>query len=152
MDFVPEVPRDARFFGTHEAYFLILKEKFGEEAALEAMRCAMERNLTNAYVSMGFHKGNPQYFARVVGERDKSVGLHVGFPVVSDDKIIYQLRTDPFPGLKSHVVPEKLDATYMDFKVSFLLGSSWSYNTTKHLWEGKDCTEHVIEWSQRTQW
>ncbi len=136
---------NAAFFGAHERYFLVLKEVFGEQKALEIVTKVMEANLGKSYSSMGFEKCNPRDFARVVGERDKSVGLDVRFPVVSDSKIIYQFHTDPFPGLKGHVEPEKLDATYMRFKVEFLLGQGWTYRTTKHLWKGYAFTEHVIE-------
>jgi len=136
---------NAAFFGTHEAYFLVLKDLKDEEFALDAVRRVMERNLGKSYAAMGFQKGEAADFARVVGERDASVGLHVEFPVVSDGKIVYQFHTDPFPGLKGRVAPEKLDATYMKFKVDFLLGSGWTYKTTKHLWNGDPFTEHVIE-------
>jgi hypothetical protein len=135
---------NAAFFGAHEAYFLILKEMEGEEFALEAITKVMRHNLGKAYSSMGFRKGDPHEFARIVGERDKSVGLHVEF-IISENKIIYQFHTDPFPGLKGHVSPEKLDATYMKFKISFLLGSGWHYRTTKHIWKGDSFTEHIIE-------
>ena len=136
---------NAAFFGTHEAYFLALKELKGEDFALNTMRHVMERNLGAAYRKMGFVVGNSHDFARVVGERDESVGLHVEFPVVTDEKIVYQFHTDPFPNLKGHVTPEKLDATYMKFKVSFLLGSEWSYKTTQHIWNDAPYTEHIIE-------
>jgi len=135
---------NAAFFGAHETYFLILKGLKGEEFALDAIRRVMERNLGSAYNSLGFTKGVPEDFARVVGERDASVGLIVKFPVVSENKIVYQFHIDPFPGLKGHVAAEKLDATYMKFKVAFLLGK-WTYRTTKHLWKGDKYTEHVIE-------
>ena len=135
---------NAAFFGTHEAYFLILKEQEGEEFALDAIRRVMERNLGKSYKAVGFAKGNPKDFAKVVGKRDASVGLIVKFPVVSENKIVYQFHIDPFPGLKGHVAAEKLDATYMKFKVAFLLGK-WTYRTTKHLWKGDKYTEHVIE-------
>lgn len=137
--------RNEAFFTTHEAYFLTLKALKGEEIALDIMKRVMRRNLDSAYSSMLFTKGNPEDFARVVSKRDKSVGLHVEFPAVTDDRIVYQFHTDPFPGLKGYIEPEKLDATYMEFKVLHLLGDDWHYTTTKHLWKGDDCTEHVIE-------
>lgn len=136
---------NAAFFAMHEAYFLKMKELQGESAALQLMAAVMEYNLCKAYMQMGFAKGDPEDFARVVGERDKSVGLHIEFPVITDSVIVYQFHTDPFPNLKGQVDPEKLDATYMKFKVSFLLGDGWTYRTTKHLWKGDGYTEHVIE-------
>ena len=136
---------NASFFGCHEAYFLILKELKGERFALDAIRRVMKRNLSKAYTSSGFIKGDPKSFAKVVSKRDASVGLVVKFPVVSENKIVYQFHTAPFPGLKGHVAAEKLDATYMKFKVDFLLGKGWSYQTTKHLWKGDKYTEHIIK-------
>ncbi len=135
---------NAAFFGAHEAYFLILKELEGEDFALKAMRRVMERNLGRAYSAMEFEKGSPHGFVRVVGERDKSVGLRVEFPHVSNRKVVYRFHTDPFPNLRGHVDPYKLDATYMKFKVDFLLGSKWKYDTASHLWLGAPYTEHVI--------
>lgn len=136
---------DARFFGTHEAYFIEAKEMFGEDHALKLMAQVMERNLGAAYNKMGFQKGNPEDFARVVGERDESVGLEVAFPVVEKKRVVYRFLTDPFPNLKNHVSHwSKLDATYMEFKVRFLLGNGWKYETTRHIWKGDPFTEHVI--------
>jgi len=135
---------NAAFFGTHEAYFLIIKEKFGEEKALEVMRSVMERNLGRSYMLSGFTKGDPHSFIRVVGERDESVGLKIEFPAVTTTKIVYRFLTDPFPNLKGQIEAHKLDDTYMKFKVRFLLGN-WRYKTTKHLWNGDQFTEHVIE-------
>ncbi len=136
--------RNEAFFRAHERWFIQVKERYGEADALACMRSVMEYNLGNAYGD-GFAKGNPQDFARVVGERDASVGLTVKFPVISDNKIVYQFHTDPFPELRGHVSAENLDATYMKLKVHHLMGDGWSYTTTKHIWHGDDCTEHVIE-------
>ncbi len=144
MDFPPVVPYNAEFFADYEQRFLEKLNEFGETAALEHMRTLFASRLGSAYEKTGFTKGNPKDFARCVGERDASVGLHVSFEV-SDGKIVYRFHTDPFPGLRGEVEPEKLDATYMDFKVDFLLGSGWSYKTTKHIWRGDEYTEHVIE-------
>ena len=132
------------FFGLYENWFLVLKEELGEAKALELFTKVMCFGLGKAYDSMGFKKGFAKEFARVVGARDDSVGLCVEFPEVSEKRIVYQFHTDPFPGLKGKVAPEKLDATYMQFKVDYLLGAGWSYKTTKHLWKGDKFTEHVI--------
>lgn len=136
---------NAAFFGLHEVYFLVLKELKGEDFALDAVQRVMERTLGKAYTFTGFKKGDPQSFARVVGSRDESVGLKVEFPEVTENRVIYRFLVDPFPGLKGHVAPEKLDATYMRFKIEFLLGKEWHYKTTKHIWKGDAFTEHVIE-------
>lgn len=132
------------FFGLYENWFLVLKEEIGEERAIELFTKVMVLGLKKAYDAMGFGKGVAKEFARVVGARDDSVGLRVEFPEVSENRIVYQFHTDPFPGLKGKVAPEKLDATYMRFKVDYLLGQGWSYMTTKHLWRGDSFTEHVI--------
>ena len=136
---------NAAFFGLHELYFLALKEKKNESFALEMMQAVMERGLGKAYTFAGFKKGDANSFARVVAARDESVGLKVEFPEVRDKRIVYRFLTDPFPNLKGRVAAEKLDATFMKFKVEFLLGKEWSYTTTKHMWNGDSFTEHVIE-------
>jgi hypothetical protein len=138
-------PYNAAFFKTHEVYFLTIRDTSDETTALDAMRAVMERNLGAAYDTMGVKRGNPQDFVRVVGERDASVGLHVEFPVVNEKKIVYQFYTDPFPGLNGEVDPQKLASTYMDFKVSYLLGANWAWRMTKHAWRGNEYTEYVIE-------
>ena len=132
------------FFTLYENFFLILKEDLGEDNALELLGKVMERGLGRAYDSMGFQRGSPQDFARVIKARDESVGLHVEFPEIGESRIAYRFHTDPFPNLKDRVEPEKLDRIYMAFKVSHLLGEGWSYSTTKHRWKGDALTEHVI--------
>lgn len=139
------VEYNAAFFGLYQNLFLVLKEELGEEKALELFTKIMEKGLKAAYDKTGFKKGNPGDFARVVGERDESVGLRVEFPLIANNKLIYEFWTDPFPGLNGAVDSSKLDATYMSFKVRYLLGEDWSYKTVKHLWNKADCTQHVIE-------
>jgi len=136
---------NAAFFSLYSNLFKVLKEEFGEEKAFELFTKVMVRGLKNAYDAMGFTKGNPKDFARVLKARDESVGLKVEFPQVNENKVIYQFHTDPFPQLKGFVDAEKLDATYMKFKVEYLLGFEWNYKTTKHIWKGDKYTEHVIE-------
>ena len=136
---------NSAFFDLHEVYFLVLKEEKGEKFALDMMRRVMEQTLGKAYTFAGFKKGDAHSFARVVQARDEAVGLHVEFPEVTEQAIVYQFHTDPFPNLKGHVDSEKLDAAYMKFKVEFLLGKEWHYRTTKHIWKGNACTEYVIE-------
>jgi hypothetical protein len=132
------------FFGLYENLFLVLKEEFDEERALELFAKVMRFGLKKAYDTTGFQKGNPKEFVKVVGARDKSVGLKVSFPTIEKDKIVYRFLTDPFPGLNGKVAPEKLDTTYMEFKVDYLLGSDWKYETSKHFWKGDKFIEHVI--------
>lgn len=135
---------NAAFFGLYEKLFIILKENFGEEKALDLFRQIMEKGLKKAYDASGFERGNSQDFVRVVGERDRNVGLRVEFPEITENKIVYQFHVDPFPNLKSQVEYGKLDDTYMAFKIRYLLGESWTYKTTKHLWGGDEFTEHII--------
>lgn len=131
---------NAAFFGLYENLFIILKENFGEERALDLFRQIMEKGLKKAYDASGFKRGSPKDFVRVVGERDRNLGLHVEFPKITENKIVYRLYTDPFPGLKGQVEHKKLDDTYMNFKVKYLLGEEWTYKTTKHLWDGDEFT------------
>lgn len=136
---------NAAFFTLYANLFKVLKEEFGEEKALEIFTKIMERGLKSAYDSMGFQRGNTKDFARVLKARDESVGLEVSFPTITENKVIYRFNTDPFPMLKGIVDAGKLDATYMRFKVNYLLGNEWGYKTTKHIWRGDDFTEHAIE-------
>ncbi|MBI2583830.1 MAG: hypothetical protein HYW25_04135 [Candidatus Aenigmarchaeota archaeon] len=134
---MPELPPyNAAFFGLYETLF--------ETEGINAFRRVIRAALKKSYDRARFKKGVPHEFVRVVGERDSSVGLHVEFPKVTEDKIVYRFHTDPFPNLQGKVSPRTLDATYMEFKVSYLLGEEWTYKTTKHLWRGDDCTEHII--------
>lgn len=134
---------NAAFFGLFENTFKLLKNEFGEEKALDLFTKLMTVGLGKAYGD-NFVKGQPKEFARLVSERDKMVGLHVEFPQIDDKTIIYQFHDDPFPNLKGEVNAEKLDKTYIDFKINYLLGEGWQYHTTKHLWWGDKYTEHVI--------
>ncbi|MEM7821838.1 MAG: hypothetical protein QXX38_03460 [Candidatus Aenigmatarchaeota archaeon] len=132
------------FFRTFENFFLVLKERFGEKVALSVVREVMERNLKEAYDGMEFRFGKPEDFARVVGARDKSLGLKVEFPEVSKNRIVYRFYTDPFPGLKGKVNHKEFDDTYLSFKLRYLLGEDWDYITTQHIWDDAPFTEHII--------
>ena len=104
----------------------------------------MRFGLKKSYDVSDFKKGSPKDFARVVGERDKSVGLKVSFPEVNETRVVYRFLTDPFLGLNGKVDAHKLDDTYMAFKVEYLLGNDWNYKTPKHIWKGNAFTEHII--------
>ncbi len=134
---------NAAFFGLFENVFKLLKEEYGEDRALEHFSTLMERGLSKSY-GTNLKKGDPVEFERLVAERDKLVGLHVEFPGVTDNELVYQFHDDPFPNLKGYVDHRKLDHCYMNFKVQYILGSEWDYKTTKHLWNGDAYTEHVI--------
>jgi hypothetical protein len=134
---------NAAFFGLYENWFKIISQEKGQETALLLFRKVMEKGLTSAYGN-NFSKGNPEDFVRLVGERDDNVGLIVKFPLITDNKIIYQFHTDPFPGLKGVVAHNELDDTYISFKVKHLLGDNWNYKNTSHIWNGDSYTEFTI--------
>lgn len=134
---------NAAFFGLFENTFILLKKEFGVNKALDLFTQLMTTGLSKAYGD-SFIKGQPQEFARVVSERDKLVGLHVKFPQIDDQTIVYQFHDDPFPNLKCEVDAALLDKSYIEFKINHLLGSDWHYHTSKHLWLGDKYTEHVI--------
>lgn len=134
---------NAAFFGLFENIFKLLKKEYGEERALSLFSNLMEMGLSKSYGS-DFKKGDLDEFARLVGERDERVGLHVEFLKKSDNELIYQFYDDPFPNLKGIVDFHKLDNCYMAFKVNYILGERWNYKTTKHLWNEDNCTEHLI--------
>jgi len=136
--------KNLAFFGLYENLFIVLKEEHGEEVALDIFRKVMEKGLKTAYDKMGFKKGNINDFVRVLTERDNSVGLRVKFPEVTENKIVYQFYDDPFPRLKGRVEHEKLDDTFISFKIKHILGNEWKYKTTKHAWDGNEYTEYVI--------
>lgn len=136
-------PYNAPFFGLFQNLFLVSKQKFGETVAMSLFTDVMEKGLKAAY-GENFVKGDTQSFVEAVGERDKDVGLDVKFRDVTKESLTYEFHTDPFPLLRGQVVPQALDAAYMNFKVRHLLGSEWKYDTRKHLWKGDDCTQHVI--------
>ncbi|MBL7160408.1 MAG: hypothetical protein ISS93_00980 [Candidatus Aenigmarchaeota archaeon] len=131
------------FFKSIETIFLLYKEKHGEEQALAFFREFFATRLKAVYDSMGFEKGKPEDFKRVVEENDKNLGLPVEI-ILEGNKIIYRFLEDPFPGLRGQVDAEKWDSCFMDFKISHILGD-WSRKVTKHLWKGDPYTEHVIE-------
>lgn len=136
-------PRNEPFFDLYENIFKLLKEKYGMDKTLELMYELFSASLAQSY-GTNFKKGDPHDFARIVGLHDNIVGLRVNFPKITDDLIIYQIQDDPFPNLKGLVDPEKLDASYMNFKLKYLLGDDWAYKMTKHFWWGDDCIEHYI--------
>ncbi|MBI4019945.1 MAG: hypothetical protein HY367_01325 [Candidatus Aenigmarchaeota archaeon] len=136
--------RNEAFFSALENMFLVEKERHGAEQALELFTSVIRRGLRKAYSTQSYMKGDTGDFARVVGARDKAVGLRVEFDDIKKDGLVYRFLDDPFPNLKGQVNYGDLDATYMRFKVDFLLGNGWHYSTGKHLWLGNKYTEHVI--------
>jgi len=134
---------NAAFFGLYENWYKIISNELGEETAIKLFKKVMQDGLKKAY-GEGFNKGNPSEFVRLVGERDNNVGLLVKFPVIEENKIVYQFHTDPFPNLKNHVSHDKLDDTFISFKVKHLLGDEWQYKTTAHMWNGDNYTEFTI--------
>lgn len=131
-------------FGLYQNLFLVLKKEFRERKALGLLGKILQKGLKTAYDQTKFRKGSPFDFCRVVKARDQSGGLRVSVRATKN-RIVYRFYTDPFPLLKGKVPAKKLDATYMPFKVRYLLGKNWRYRTTKHAWNGARFTEHVIE-------
>lgn len=138
-------PYNTAFFGLYQLMFRQYRERHGMEETLRFMSEDIFPNaLGPAYDQMGFQRGNVQDFARVIRERDNAVGIRVELPVVKENRIVYRFLTDPFPNLKGLVDPHDLDATYLRFKVRYLLGENWTYTTTQHIWEGAPYSEHII--------
>lgn len=135
------------FFKLYESFFLKLKEKLGTKG-IEIWKETMGEALTKAYLEGGAQKGKGvDEFITFVGERDKGVGLEVSFEK-TENGFIYRFHTDPFPGLKGKTDWKILVDGYLSAKRDFFLGENWNYKTIKHIWEGDDCTEHVL-WLSR---
>jgi len=135
---------NAAFYNGLTAVFIEYKKRHGEEQAIDFMRSVFSSRLKDVYDKLGFVKGSPEDFIRVVRTNDEMLGLEVEFELAVD-KIIYRFHTDPFPNLKGHVDPTKFDDSYLRFKVEYILGDGWTYSTPKRLWRGDPFTEHVIE-------
>src|SRR3989338_2215895 len=135
---------NAAFFNGLTAVVLALKKRYGEGAAIDVMAEVFSARLKAVYDRLGFRKGSPEDFVRVVGANDEMLGLVVEFKI-ENGKIIYRFHTDPFPLLKGQVDSKMFDDSYIRFKVEYVLGNEWTYHTTKHLWKGDPFTEHVIE-------
>lgn len=132
------------FFGLYENFLKVMIDEIGLDQALIIFTKTMEMGLKKSYDLYGFTKGNPKSFSHVIKERDNFVGIDVAFPEISENKIVYRFHTDPFPNLKGIIDHSLLDKTYLSFKINYLLGHRWVYNTTKHIWLGDSYSEHVI--------
>ena len=132
------------FFGLWEQIFLELKSSYGKEETLNFCKHVMEKSLAKAYDSTGFKKGSPNEFARVLKLRDNAVGLDVDFPKVTDNEIIYQFKTDPFPNIKSQFTTDEVYSTFIPFKIHYILGENWGYKITKDMWKKDTFTEITI--------
>lgn len=134
---------NSAFFGLFENVFKLLKNEYGKNKALEHFSSLMSTGLKNSYGTK-FEKGNPETFKKIVSERDQNVGLRVEFIINSKNEFLYRFLDDPFPNLQGLVDSKDLDHCYMDFKIKYLLGNDWDYETTSHLWSGGQFTEHRI--------
>lgn len=132
------------FFALYETTFLVLKKNMGYKKALDIFRQIVETALGKAFDEAGFKKGDPKEFEQVVGERDRSVGLRVEFPEITEKRIVYRDYDKIFPGLQGHLKLQDLADILIGFKVRYLLGEKWKYKLNKHLWKGDDYTEYVI--------
>lgn len=137
-------PFNSAFFSLYESLFSVYSDIHGSRQALQFMEKLFAKALGKAYLASGFTKGNINDFARIIKERDESVGLPVTVTLATPQKIIYQFHQDPFPNLKNLISWQELDRTYINFKVKFLLGDQWTYSTSQHIWDGHPFTEHVI--------
>lgn len=137
-------PYNSAFFGLFQNLYLVAKERYGDADAISLFTTVMEKGLKAAYAD-DFVKGSIDSFIEAVGNRDNNVGLEVKFVKDVNDTLVYEFYTDPFPLLKEEIQSATLDATYMNFKVKHLLGDDWSYSTAKHLWNGDECTQHIIK-------
>ncbi len=136
---------NAPFFGLLTTVVKTYREQHGEQETLDFMHTVFSRRLGPVYDQIGFRRGNPEDFAKVVGENDRRLGLDVSFEIAPDgNEIKYRFLKDPLPGLKGEVDPRRFDATYMRFKVEYVLGEDWEFETPNHIWEGAPFTEHVI--------
>ena len=131
------------FFKLLENTFIILSENFKPDDSLKIFTKIMEKGLRSSYGEIT-KKGDVNNFIKLVGERDKNVGLQVEFSILNENQFLYRFISDPMPGLKEYVESKILDSTYMDFKVRHILGNEWSYSTNKHIWHGDKYTEHLI--------
>jgi len=132
-----------QFFSLYENIFLEIRDRYDSMTAVDVFTSLMCKGLKKAYGS-NFAKGNISDFIEIVSARDIDVGIDVEFKIISNNRILYRFLNDPFPGLKHEVDSRLIDATYINFKVNYLLGESWDYKTNKHLWQGHDYTEHEI--------
>ncbi len=137
------VEYNALFFGLYELFFKVMREEVGEEKALQIFRKVMETGLAPAF-GADFKKGKIDEFVRIVGGVDEAVGLKVEFIKISENEFYFRLHNDIFPNLKGLVNHDKIDAIYMPFKVSYILGGDWGYRCTKHLWNNDPYIEFHI--------
>jgi hypothetical protein len=131
------------FFSLLENTFITLKSRFDEDVAIDIFTEIMEKGLRDSYGTSFIFRDTSE-FVRLVSQRDASVGLKVEFPCIQTDKLVYRFYTDPMPRLNGIIDYFKLDAVYMNFKIGYILGNDWSFSTTKHIWLGDECSEHII--------
>ena len=132
------------FFGLWEKVFIELKNEYGTKQCLLIARKIMEKSLADAYDATGFKKGKPEEFSRILKLRDNDVGLDVDFPIVTENEIVYDFKTDPFPNLKNDFSVDEIYSTFIPFKIKYILGDNWNYKITKNIWNKDKFTEIVI--------
>jgi hypothetical protein len=140
----PIIDYNKPFFGLWENIFQELKLEYGKETAIKIATKVMRKSLAKSYDSIGFKKGDPFDFERVLKLRDNAVGIKVNFPEISENKIIYQFITDPFPNLKNDYTTEEIYSTFIPFKIEYLLGPNWNYIVSKDMWTNSHITEITI--------
>ncbi len=136
-------PYNAAFFRLYETFYNVLHRDLGSDG-FRIWKQVLRDGLFLAYDSSGAKRlGGVEEFFKFVGERDAGVGLNVSFEKTADG-FIYRFFTDPFPGLKGRIDWNDLVDSYLAPKTAYFLGPDWSYRTTKHRWDGAECTEHVF--------
>ncbi len=136
---------NAPLFNSMENSFIILSSWYGEHRALHFLSTLMSKNLGIVYKNAGAKDlSGPEGFKKYVIGTDSSMGIKSTFSVLGPEKFSYKLYTDIFPNLKGLVDPQKLDETFVKYKVHFFFGPEWSYSATKHIWKGDECTSYII--------
>jgi len=139
----PIAPYNIAFFRLYEAFYKVLTKELGPQG-FTLWKKVLRDGLFAAYDAAGAKKlSGADEFMKFVGSRDAGVGLKVDFEKTADG-FIYRFYTDPFPGLKGLAAWSDIVESYLAPKTDYFLGPDWSFRTTKHLWDGADCTEHVF--------
>lgn len=136
-------PYNTAFFRLYESFYTVLFRDLGDEG-FRIWKQVLREGLFSAYDSSGAKRlGGVDEFIKFVGERDAGVGLQVTFEKTTEG-FVYRFFTDPFPGLQGQIQWKELVDSYLAPKMDYFLGPDWSYRTSKHIWDGAECTEHVF--------
>lgn len=132
-----------KFFGVFEGVYFLMKDSVSKQYAIEVVTELVERYLRKIYGN-NFIRGRTNEFKRLVGAEDRLSGLKVDFPFVTEKSIVYRLHDNLSAVMQEEVSIEVFDSFHLDFKVKYILGSSWKYKIIKHTWLGDTYTEYLI--------